>query len=234
VNPQDCSPGAQTAAGHIRSFVRREGRITAAQRRALRDLWPRFAVVDLAKLRDLPALFQRTAPCCIEVGCGDGQVLTTLARQNPDCDFIGIDVYRSGLGRLLRRLAEAELGNVRVIASDATEVMSTLAAASIDELFVFFPDPWPKRRHWKRRLLQDPFFPRARRVLRGGGRLHIATDWRDYAESISAAAARSDGFLNAAGASAFAPRPCRRPVSRYEARAHRLGMPVFELVLVAI
>ena len=178
-------------------------------------------------------MFGRVAPKCLEIGCGDGEVITSLAQQFPDCDFLGCEVYLSGIGRLLRQADAASLNNVRILAEDAHDAIHHIGNDTISQLLVFFPDPWPKRRHWKRRLLKLDFFVQAHRVLSPGGRLYIATDSYDYAIDAASEAARSDGLVNVAGHHVFAPRPRFRPVTRYEARARRLGHTVYDLIFAA-
>lgn len=222
-----------TSHRHNRSYVRRDGRITPAQKLALDTLWPRYVVTEISRLRDLPSLFGRDAPHCLEVGCGDGATLVALAQRFPSSDFLGVEVYRSGLGRLLQQLARLGLGNVRLIAADAEEVIDEFSDRSIDEMYLFFPDPWPKRRHAKRRLVKPEFLRTASRVLCRGGRLRIATDWPDYAAGIAEIGMPENGFLNLAGDHVFAPRPKIRPTTRFEARATRLGHSIFEFLFAA-
>jgi tRNA (guanine-N7-)-methyltransferase len=212
----------------VRSFVRREGRITPAQQRALEALLARYAVPASTGQLEPERLFGRRAPLCVEIGCGTGTVLAALAARNPGNDYIGIEVYRPGLGQLLNTVERLGLGNVRVTSNDAVEVLAErLPPRSLEQLHVYFPDPWPKKRHHKRRLLNAPFLQLAAGRLAGHGRLFIATDWQDYADGIELAFAQVPGLALLARDL----RPAWRPVSRFEARASREGRPVREFML---
>ncbi len=219
----------------MRSFVRREGRMTPAQRRALESLWPRYGVWLPEGWLDLDALFGRAAPRLLEIGCGMGESLVAMAAAHPQHDYLAVEVYRPGIGTLLRRLEEVGLDNVRVIQADAVDVLEHwLPPASLAAVYVFFPDPWPKKRHHKRRLIQSPFLRLVWRVLQPGGLLHVVTDWTDYAEQIWAAVAQAGGFRSVAGTGRCAPRPPWRPQTKYEQRARRLGHPIHEIILERI
>lgn len=185
-------------------------------------------------MQDLSTLFGRDAPRHLEIGCGDGTTLIALAQNHPGCDFLGCEVYRPGLGHLMQQLARLGLANVRLLAMDAREVLELLRDRSIDEIHVYFPDPWPKRRQRKRRLITPEFLHLANRVLSPGGRLHIATDCPDYATAIAAISDEAHGFLNLAGELIHAPRPKARPITRFEARAKRLDHEVFDFLLAAV
>ncbi len=166
----------------VRSFVRRPGRATAAQRRALADLLPRYGIGDAQERLDLARLFGRDARRVLDVGFGDGEALVTSALNNPGVDYVGVEVHEPGIGHLLLLLEQTAITNVRVIARDAADVVpQLLPTASFDAVDLFFPDPWPKKRHHKRRLVQPPFVAELARVLKPGGFLHVATDWADYA-----------------------------------------------------
>src|ERR1700723_3126334 len=164
---------------HIRSFVLRAGRITAAQERALGELWPTYGLEARDATLDLDAVFGRSAPRCLEIGFGAGEVIGALAEANPHIDYLGSEVHRSGGGRLLLRAQQCALKNLRVICSDAVDVLRDyIADASFDEMLVFFPDPWHKKRHHKRRLIDPSFVALAAAKLRGGGTLRLATGWQ--------------------------------------------------------
>lgn len=215
----------------IRSYVRREGRLTEAQRRALAALLPRYGIEVGESLIDLAAVFGRRAPVVLEIGFGNGEALLAMAKAHPENDYLGIEVYRPGVGRLLRVLEEAGIANVRVIVADAQEVLAQrLADGSLAAVHLFFPDPWPKRRHHKRRLVQLGFVELVRRKLAPGGVLRLATDWQDYAEHMLAVLSQADGWENAAGEGRFAPRPPQRPLTRFEQRGQALGHRVWDLV----
>jgi tRNA (guanine-N7-)-methyltransferase len=211
----------------LRSFVRREGRMTVAQERALTDLWERYGVAGCDGVLDFTLLFGRQAPCHLEIGCGNGECLLTLAAAHPENNFLGVEVHRPGIGSLLLRAAQQGLTNLRILNGDAAEVVRwRLPAASLECIYIFFPDPWPKKRHHKRRLLQPEFLAVLGDRLQAPGRLFIATDWRDYAEHIAAALAQVPGLTDLAAPAPYAPRPAWRPLTRYERRALDLGHTV--------
>ena len=215
----------------VRSFVRRAGRITTAQSRAIRDLWSRFGVERGSVPLDLDALFGRRAKRYLEIGFGNGETLTELAVRHPDRDYLGVEVYEPGIGRLLLALEERDLANVRVMAADAVEVLEQqIPDASLDGVFVFFPDPWPKKRHHKRRLIQPPFVSLIARKLKAGAILHLATDWKPYAEQMLAILEAGPCFDNTAGTGAYAQRPDSRPATKFERRGERLGFEVRDLL----
>ena len=170
---------------HVRSFVRREGRLTRAQQWALDELGPKYMLELGPSPLDLDSLFGRQAPRYLEIGFGDGKALAEMAAARPEVDFIGIEVHRPGVGSLLQQLEQQSLTNVRVICADVIEVLKTLLADScLDKVLLFFPDPWPKRRHHKRRLLQADFVNLLHQKLKPGAIFHMATDWQDYAMHI--------------------------------------------------
>ena len=215
----------------IRSFVRREGRITAAQQRALQELLPIYGIEVFDQKIDLHQVFGRQAPLTLEIGFGDGMALAEMARHNLANDYLGIEVHRPGVGRLLNKLAEEKLINVRVICDDAMRVLQTcLANQALDGIYLFFPDPWPKKRHHKRRLVQTAFVDQVHRVLKVGGCIHMATDWQDYADQMLSLFSQTKGFLNTAGVGQFIPRPDYRPLTKFEQRGQRLGHGVWDLI----
>lgn len=216
----------------IRSFVTRAGRITPAQERALEDLWPKYGVQLGAAPIDLDALFGRRARRVAEIGFGNGENLLALAASRPEEDFLGIEVHRPGVGRLLLQLEERGLGNVRVVCHDAVEVLGRfLGPSSLDEILILFPDPWPKKRHHKRRLIQPAFAALLTERLKEGGVLRLATDWEPYAVEMLATLSAEPRLHNVAGASGFVPRPAERSPTRFERRGERLGHKVWDLEL---
>jgi tRNA (guanine-N7-)-methyltransferase len=214
----------------IRSYVTRGGRITAAQQRALAELWPKYGVDFTTQTLDLRALYGRDAPLTLEIGFGNGENLVELAVAHPERDFLGIEVHRPGVGRLLLQLAERELGNVRVVCHDAVEVLERqLAPRCINEILILFPDPWPKKRHHKRRLIQGPFAELLASRLAAGGVLRLATDWQPYALEMLATLSRTAALENLAADGGFVARPSERAPTRFERRGERLGHEVWDL-----
>jgi tRNA (guanine-N7-)-methyltransferase len=215
----------------IRSFVVRGGRMTVAQQRAWETSWPRYGR-DLTRAPlDLDAWFGRRARRVLEIGFGNGENLVALAALHPGQDFLGIEVHRPGVGHLMLRCDELRLTNIRVLCHDATECLAAhLPAEAFAEVLLYFPDPWPKKRHHKRRIVQPEFVAQVARVLEPGGVLRLATDWVPYAEHMRDVLAANDDFVNDApeGAS-WSPRPGSRPQTRFERRGERLGHEVRDL-----
>lgn len=215
----------------IRSFVRREGRTTPAQRRALGELWPRFGIDFEGKKLDLAAIFGRTAPIVLEIGFGDGESLFAQAIDHPEWDFLGIEVHAPGVGHLLNALDRHALSNLRVIREDAVPVLcEAIPEGAIASIQVFFPDPWPKKRHHKRRLIQPELVECLVRALAPGGSLHLATDWADYAEHMLAVLEAVPQIENLAGPGCFWPPPSPRPATKFERRGQRLGHQSWDLI----
>jgi len=234
------SPGAKalpkpfTATGgrrEIRSFVLRQGRFTEAQQRAFDALWPRYGLDYTGRPRDFDATFGRKAPRVLEIGFGNGEALRFAAANDPDRDLVGIEVHAPGVGRLLNALDADGVDNVRVYHHDAVEVLQNeVADGALDEVRIYFPDPWHKKRHNKRRLVQPAFAALLARKLAPGGRLHLATDWRDYAEQMWDVLDATPGLRNRAGARGHVPRPAWRPQTHFESRGQRLGHGVWDLL----
>jgi tRNA (guanine-N7-)-methyltransferase len=224
----DDSDGARR---RIRSFVLRQGRMTEAQERAFAQHWARYGLeVDEAP-RDYDAIFRRRADRVLEIGFGNGEALRHAARNEPDRDFIGIEVHRPGVGRVLNSLAGDGSDNVRVYCHDAVEVLAQdVADASLGEIRIYFPDPWPKKRHHKRRLVQPAFAALLAQKLVPGGLLHLATDWQAYAEHMWDVLDAVPALRNEAGARGWFPRPAWRPETHFEARGMKLGHGVWDLL----
>jgi tRNA (guanine-N7-)-methyltransferase len=214
----------------IRSFVRREGRLTPGQQKALRTLWPDYGLAVEGEIK--PAqLFGRSAPVTLEIGFGNGASLAEMAANEPDSDFIGIEVHRPGVGHLLRKLEQRELGNVRVFCHDAVEILEqNIADACLHRALLFFPDPWPKKKHHKRRIVQPAFVALVARKLKTGGHFHMATDWQPYAEHMLTVMAASQDFINCSVNGRYSDRPGYRPVTKFEKRGQRLGHTVWDLI----
>ncbi len=214
----------------IRSFVTRAGRITAGQQRALQELWPKYGIEFSDTPLELTRLFGRSAPVTLEIGFGNGDHLAQLARTHQERDFLGVEVHRAGVGRLLLALEEAALTNVRLICHDAVEVLARqLPPDCLDEILILFPDPWPKKRHHKRRLLQAHFAALAASRLTPGGLLRLATDWQPYAQQMLEVLDATAGLENLAGDGGYVPRPKEREPTRFERRGERLGHEVWDL-----
>ena len=214
----------------IRSFVVRAGRMTVAQERAWRDLWPVFGIEQGAGLLDFPAVFGRAAPVTFEIGFGNGDSLVALALAHPERNFVGLEVHRPGVGHLMLRCEEEHVGNVRIVCHDAVEILQQrVADATLDEVLLYFPDPWPKKRHHKRRIVQPAFVELVARKLKPGGVFRMATDWQPYAEHMLETAGRCALLRNESTTGDYLPRPESRPVTKFEQRGHRLGHGVWDL-----
>lgn len=214
----------------VRSFVQRAGRITRAQERALEELWPIWGVEFSPALLDLDAMFGRKAPRVLEIGIGDGETLLALAAAHPERDYLGVEVHRPGIGHCLLGIESGGLGNVRLISHDAVEVLEKqLPDASLDEVLLYFPDPWPKKRHHKRRIVQPDFVALVASRLRPAGVFRMATDWQSYAEQMLEVGTACPALRNESGDGGFVPRPDSRPVTRFEQRGQRLGHDVWDL-----
>ena len=228
------APGAPAESGDlhrrpIRSFVLRQGRMSAAQQRALDTLLPRFGLPFAPQAIDFDRVFGRTAPRVLEIGCGMGETTATIARAMPDVDFVGVEVHAPGVGSLLKQIEAHAISNVRVIQHDAVEVVASMIPPhSLAGIHIFFPDPWPKKRHHKRRLLCAAFVHELALRLASCGYLHVATDWEDYAHAILATLAAEPLLENAAPG--FAARPGYRPLTKFEARGLKLGHGVWDVI----
>jgi len=225
--PQDDNPLRLRA---IRSFVLRQGRATPAQKRAFDQHWPKYGLDYRAAQRDFSTEFGRAAPLVVEIGFGNGEQLLFAAENEPDKNFVGIEVHGPGVGRLLNGLAAANLNNVRVYQHDAVEVLRhEVADATLAEIRIYFPDPWHKKRHHKRRLIQPEFVALLCDKLASGGRLHLATDWQNYAEQMRDVCA-TESRLVAVEADAAIERPHWRRQTHFENRGLKLGHGVTDLL----
>jgi len=214
----------QTRKRAVRSFVRRAGRITASQQRALETLWPVYGLDFEPALLDTTALFGRCAPVVLEIGFGNGETLVEQAANTPDRDFIGVEVHEPGVGHCLLQAEKAGIRNLRIIMHDAIEVLTQqLPRASLARVNLYFPDPWPKKRHHKRRIVQDAFVDLVADRLVDGGTLNIATDWGDYAEHIDEVLARSDRFICVERREHGGEAPLDRARTKFERRGLRRG-----------
>lgn len=215
----------------VRSFVLRGGRLTDGQKRALEELWPRWGIDPGDGLLDFADLFGNDAPVILEIGFGDGDATWRMAEAEPQHNFLGVEVHRPGVGRLLLTLEEKGIGNVRVVCGDAVELLhKCIPPASLAGVRVYFPDPWPKKRHHKRRIVQPAFIDLLASRMQGGAILHLATDWMPYAEHMLEVMRASRAFENLSPGSGSCARPAWRPRTKYERRGERLGHPVSDLV----
>jgi tRNA (guanine-N7-)-methyltransferase len=213
----------------IRSFVRRAGRLTPSQQRALRELWPSYGVDFGPEVIDFDAVFGRHAPLVLEIGFGNGDTLVQQALENPDLNFVGIEVHEPGVGHCLLRAHEAGLSNLKLIRHDAIEVLgSQIPAESLQRVNIYFPDPWPKKRHHKRRMIQPAFLDLLHSRLEAGGTLHIATDWANYAEHIDEILSHSRLFECAERREHDGEMPLDRPRTKFERRGLRKGHRIWD------
>ncbi|HTQ75748.1 MAG TPA: tRNA (guanosine(46)-N7)-methyltransferase TrmB [Burkholderiales bacterium] len=213
----------------IRSYVLRQGRISNAQRSACAELLPVYGVAFSPERVDLDKVFGRAAPKILEIGFGMGETTAEIAQQHPECDYLGVEVHTPGVGSLLARIARLGLANVRIVQHDAVEVLQHMIAPGVlDGILVFFPDPWPKKRHHKRRLIQPPFAALLASRMKPGALLHACTDWEDYARQMLEVLAAEPELVNTA--SGYADRPQTRPQTKFERRGLALGHRVWDLV----
>lgn len=214
---------------HIRSFVLRQGRVSPAQQRAVDTLLPRFGIPYAAQPLDLDQAFGRAAPKILEIGFGMGESTATIAQAHPENDYLALEVHTPGVGNLLKLIAAQQISNIRIIQHDAVEVLrDMLADASLSGVHIFFPDPWHKARHNKRRLIQATFVAQLVQKIKPGGYIHVATDWQDYAEQVLRVLSEEPLLENTAAD--YAPRPEYRPLTKFEQRGLRLGHGVWDLV----
>jgi tRNA (guanine-N7-)-methyltransferase len=213
----------------IRSFVLRQGRVSNAQRRAVDTLTAVYGIAYASRVLDFEQAFGRSAPTLLEIGFGMGETTALIAKTHPENNYLGIEVHTPGVGSLLKRIEEERLSNLRIIQHDAVEVLEhMIAPASLAGAHIFFPDPWPKKRHHKRRLIQPGFVALLASRLAPGAYLHAATDWEEYAEQILAVFAAEPALANTAPG--FAPRPDYRPQTKFESRGLKLGHGVWDIV----
>lgn len=215
----------------IRSFVLRTGRKTPSQQRAFDELWPKYGLQIADGMQNLQELFGRQSDVVIEIGFGMGDSLIDMAKASPDTDFIGIEVHTPGVGRLLNLIEENQLSNIRTYTEDAVEVLENcIADHSLQKVQIFFPDPWHKKKHNKRRIVQLEFVQKIRKKLKSGGTIHLATDWENYAEHMIEVMSAADGFINQKGAGMYSEKPAYRPITKFERRGQRLGHGVWDLL----
>ena len=227
----DSTPDPHESTHRIRSFVLRQGRITPAQMRAFDAHWTRYGLEPQDTLRDYDAVFGRHAPRVLEIGFGNGDALLAAAQNEPEKDFIGIEVHRPGVGRLLNALAEANVDNARLYHADAVEILThQIAPASLAQVRIYFPDPWHKKRHNKRRLIQPEFVAMLATHVAPGGLLHLATDWAEYAEQMLDLLETAPDWRNQSGSGNYAEQPAWRITTHFQKRGLRLGHGVWDLL----
>ena len=223
------TPETDLSKRHIRSFVLRQGRTTAAQKRALEDLLPKFGLPFKNELLNSSEVFHRKAPLILEIGSGMGDSTATIALAHPRNDYLALEVHTPGVGNLLKLIDAQQIPNIRIMQHDAVEVLRDMIGdATLDGVHIFFPDPWHKARHNKRRLIQSPFVAQLVQKIKPGGYIHVATDWQDYAEQVLAVLSAEPLLENTAAD--YAPRPEYRPLTKFEQRGIRLGHGVWDLV----
>jgi len=228
----DAATSPRPAQRAIRSYVLRAGRMGTGQQRALEELGPRFVLPFQATPLDAGAVFTREAPLVLEIGFGMGQATAEIAQARPETDFVGVEVHTPGVGALLKRIGELDLTNLRIVQHDAVEVLRQMVApASLAGIHIYFPDPWHKKKHHKRRLIQPDFVALLASRLAPGGYLHCATDWQDYAEQMLAVLGGEPALVNTS-AVGYAPRPDWRPLTKFENRGLKLGHGVWDLLFV--
>ena len=215
----------------IRSFVKREGRLTKGQQRALDELWDKFGISNDDQVLDLDKVFNRNVSKVLEIGFGNGHSLAEMAIEHTDEDYLGIEVHRPGVGALLLLIEEHDLSNIRLMCDDAVEILKhRVADNSLDRAQLFFPDPWHKKRHHKRRIIKPDFVSLIAQKLKHGGLFHMATDWEDYALQMVEVMSESTIFENTASGGDFVTRPDYRPLTKFEQRGKRLGHGVWDLI----
>ncbi len=215
----------------IHSFVKREGRLTTSQLQAIENQWPHYGVAFSEQVIDLSVLFKRQTETILEIGFGNGDSLFQMAQQNPQKNFFGIEVHRPGVGHLLRLVEQANCTNIRVSNHDAIDVLEhQIANNSVDRLQLFFPDPWHKKKHNKRRIVQNEFIVQVARILKDDGVFHLATDWEHYAKHMLKVLNNSDLFYNLSSDQTFIPKPQNRPTTKFEKRGQKLGHGVWDLM----
>lgn len=230
-NSEEEARAAGVYISKVKSFVKREGRLTKAQGKAIDDNWPAMGLTIEQGMLNLDKIFGRSAKRVLEIGFGMGKSFVEMAQNAPTADYIGIEVHRPGIGACLALAEQAELTNVRIFEHDAVEVLDKcIADESLDRLQLFFPDPWHKTRHHKRRIVQNDFVQTIRNKLKVGGEFHMATDWEPYAEHMIEVMQQASGYKNMSPTQDYVPRPEYRPITKFEVRGQKLGHGVWDII----
>lgn len=213
----------------IRSFVKRDGRLTSGQKNALDKYWNRYGInYDGSKL-DLKKIFSRVAPLIIDIGSGMGETTIKIASEYPENNYLSIEVHKPGVGSLLRQIKNNNLTNIRIMSHDVVEILqNSLPGKCIDSVYIFFPDPWPKKKHYKRRLIKSGFLEILKKKLKHNARIYISTDWVNYAEQILEVFNNNRYFMNLSATDKYAPRPRWRPYTKFELRGEKLGHDIYD------
>lgn len=228
---QETAPGESMRQRHVRSFVLRAGRLTQGQSRALQELWPLYAIPGNSGMLDFRALFSNDHPVIMEIGFGNGDATWQMAKEHPEENYLGVEVHKPGVGHLLLKIEELGITNIRIACEDAVELLrDRVPTRSLAGVRIYFPDPWPKKRHHKRRIIQPAFIALLAEKTRPGGILHLATDWEPYAEHMSEVMQSSPDFENLSTDGETVSKPDWRPATKYEKRGERLGHRVLDLV----
>jgi tRNA (guanine-N7-)-methyltransferase len=230
-NSEEEARAAGVYISKVKSYVKREGRLTKAQSKAIDDNWPSMGLSIEQGMLNLTDVFTRDAPRVLEIGFGMGKSLVEMANADPSTDFIGIEVHRPGIGACLASAQEADVKNLRVFEHDAVEVLNiSIPDKSLDRLQLFFPDPWHKKRHHKRRIVQSDFVQAIRGKLKIGGEFHMATDWEPYAEHMLEVMNEAQGFSIISKSKDYVERPEYRPITKFEVRGQKLGHGVWDII----
>jgi len=215
----------------IQSFVKRSGRLTEGQRFGLNELWPKYGIDINDSIIDFEKIFEKSQPTILEIGFGNGDSLLEMATNEPKRNFLGIEVYEAGVGRLINEANKRGLKNIKIIKEDAVEVLkNNIANDSLSGFQLYFPDPWHKKKHHKRRIVQPEFMDIISNKLINGSFVHMATDWENYAEHMMEVLEKHKNFKNTQSAHIYSPRPERRPITKFEKRGERLGHGVWDLI----
>ncbi len=234
-NPLSQPVTAEGEQRRIKSFVLRQGRLTKGQQQAIETQWPKYGVPFQPEPLNFTELFGRQAPTFLEIGFGMGKSLAQMAQDHPENNYLGIEVHRPGVGALLKEVAERGLTNIRVMNHDAIEVLDKMIPdASLAGVYLFFPDPWHKKRHHKRRIVQPEFAQKIAQKLQPNGIFHMATDWEDYAHHMMEVMTQAPHFQNTQPEGHFTPRPNYRPLTKFEARGQKLGHGVWDLIFTKV